>query len=86
MKIIGKANNDFILSATRDEVCVLCDNYFYHTSSLEIGDDIDIKSLYEKIAHLKVFLNKKEVIEAMKANLDKIISDINLVKHIDEGT
>lgn len=68
MKIIGKTETGFILSASEDEVCNLVGYYSKYSSEpkLQIGANIEVAKMYR---HLYSLGNEKTEIASMAAKL-----------------
>lgn len=69
MKIIGKTDNGFILSASKDEVCNLVgyySQYSNNTPKLEVGTELAVAKMFK---HLHSLGSEKHGIAAMAAKL-----------------
>lgn len=81
MKIIGKANNGFILEANTDEIANLMGMYSRYSAGYKdqkphVGDEINIKGLYNKYAALKSLRKRCQEIRFSAERIFEAIDDL----------
>ena len=75
MEIIGKNDNGFILTASKDELEQL-DNLYYGKGRYFINTEINVHDMYNQVK----FLNKhKEEIAIVQKSLQRIIDNLTLI-------
>lgn len=81
MKVIGKSEDGYIITATKDEIANLQGLYSHYSDGFEVnvGDELNIKPFYDMAKEANNIRDRRDELESVARHIDSAIRIIDFV-------
>ena len=81
MKVIGKSEDGYIITATKDEIANLQGLYSHYSDEFKVnvGDELNIKPFYDMAKNANSIRSRRDELESMARHIDSALRIIDFV-------
>ena len=81
MTVIGKSENGYIITATKDEIANLQGLYSHYSNgfNVDVGDELNIKPFYDMAKEANSIRSRRDELESVANHIDSALRIIDFV-------
>lgn len=81
MKVIGKSEDGYIITATRDEIANLQGLYSHYSDEfkVDVGDELNIEPFYNMAKKANSIRSRRDELESIASHIDSVLRIIDFV-------